>query len=218
MADKSLALWRCPIYGEEDTEALTPSGVQKIKRLGLVVCRMNVARFLDIVPKGVAASFWKEGAASEKSLLLADGTSLSPSKGNATTAKNAKRKNPGNDVGVRGARTVILITGKKISNSKRKKGKDTAVHQISFRFPAWVNTFGISDWLGTTIDNAKFNIDPGANQVRPYFKVQGGRTYAIMGRNQAISESTDISVPISTAEVNALKAKIDAKYLAKFGT
>jgi hypothetical protein len=217
MADKSLAIWRAPIYGEEDTEALTPSGVQKIKRIGLVTCRMSTARFLDIVAKGVAASYWKEGAASEKTLALADGTMLSPSKGTAQSAKNAKRKNPGNDVGARGARTVILITGKKITTSKRKKGKETATHQISFRFPAWVNTFGISDWLGTVIDNAKFAVEPNANQIRPYFKVLGGRTYAIMGKNQAV-ESTEITAPLSTAEINALKAKIDAKYLAKFGS
>ena len=217
MADKSLALWRAPIYAEEDTEALIPGGGQKIKRMGLVVCRMNVARFLDIVSKGVAASYWKEGAASEKTLALADGTMLSPSKGTSQTAKNAKRKNPGNDVGARGSKTVIIITGKKIANTKRKKGKETATHQISFRFPGWANTFAISDWLGTIIDNAKLAIDPGANQIRPYFKMQGGRTYAIMGRNQAVSESTEVSAPISTAEINALKAKIDARYFAKFG-
>jgi hypothetical protein len=179
---------------------------------------MSVARFLDIVAKGVAATYWKEGAASEKTLALADGTMLSPSKGTSQTAKNAKRKNPGNDIGARGSRTIILMTGKKIANSKRKKGKETATHQISLRFPSWVNTFGISDWLGTFIDNAKFAVDPGANQIRPYFKMTGGKTYAIMGRNQAINESTEISAPLSTADINALKAKIDAKYIAKFGS
>jgi hypothetical protein len=218
MADKSLALWRAPIYGEEETEALTPSGLQVIKKLGVVTCRMSVARFLGIVEKGVAASYWKEYQASLKSLSLADGTTLEPSKGTAQTAKNAKKKAPGNDIGARGSRTVTIITGNKILNSKRKKGAKTAVHQISFRFPSWVNTFGISDWLGTIIDNTKFNVDPGTGQVKPYFKVQGGRTYAIMGRNQAVSESTDILAPITTAEVIALKAKIDAKYLAKFGS
>ena len=149
---------------------------------------------------------------------MADGSTLEPSQGSAQSAKVSKKKNPGNDVGARGSRTIILMTGNKIANTKRKKGKATAVHQISFRFPSWVNTFGISDWLGTVIDNAKFAIEPSQSQIRPYFKVLGGRTYAIMGKNQAVSESTDYTAPISSAEITALKSKIDAKYLAKFGS
>lgn len=152
----------------------------------------------------------RERKAGKRSLLLADGTKLTGTQaGNEIITSEIVVAVSG-----RGSRTVILKTGKLISDSQRVKGKENAYHTISFRFPSFATILNISEALGEIIPAAKMKNPPNTTDVWGYFTVKGGRRYPIMLGTEA-ETSTDINVAETSAEVAALTTQANLKKVRK---
>lgn len=178
---------------------------------GVFSCNMNAARFLDINDKAIALPVMiRERKAGKRSITLADGTTITATQDGSETAATEIVL----PVSGRGSRTVILKTGKLITDSQRKKGKQTAYHTISFRFPSFVTVLGICESLAEIIPAAKIKNPPNATDVWGYFTIKGGRRYPIMLGTEAES-STDFSVSETAAEMAALVAQGAAKKIRK---
>ena len=106
----------------------------------------------------------------------------------------------------KGSRTVILQTGNKINDSKRKVGAANALHTISFRFPSWATILTIADALGEIIPPQKIAASPNNNQIYPTFKVKGGRRYPIAKQSAAKTEPT-AKVATTNADLQAIAAQ-----------
>ncbi len=157
--------------------------------VGYFSCRASTARFFDIEGLATPGLIISERSSSGRSRTLADGTQLAGQEGTPTEISTVKTQIV-LPVSARGSRTVIIQTGNKIEDSQRKTNKDGAFHTVSFRFPSWATILTIADALASTIPEGKLNRSPGANQAFPYFKVKGGRSYPIMKRSAAISNTT----------------------------
>lgn len=208
MADKSLGKTYFPILRK------TPKDAKRAitDPLGFFSCRLSTTRFFKLEDESAntLAVLIKSRKGGDRSLTLADGTKLTPSK-EGSTSEEVDIVLP---IGSRGTRTVILKTGNKIEDSKRKKGKESAYHTVSFRFPAWATILTISDALGSIIPKDAIKADPKASDVFPYFTVKGGGTYPIMNKTDANSNET-ASVATTAAEVIALAAKTDGIKIKK---
>lgn len=88
-------------------------------------------------------------------------------------------RSTGGTYGVPGSKTAILICGKRVGST---------FNRISFRFPGFVTAKEISDLLGTVIPAARISSTPDATQIRPFFRIKGGRTYPIMSASGAAAE------------------------------
>ncbi|MCV3216032.1 hypothetical protein OGM63_21390 [Plectonema radiosum NIES-515] len=174
---------------------------------GVFSCNMNAARFLDINDKAIALPVMvRERKAGKRSITLADGTTITATQA-GTEIATTEIVLP---VSGRGSRTVILKTGKLIADSQRLKGKTTAYHTISFRFPSFVTVLGICEALGELIPASKIKNPPTATDVWGHFTIKGGRRYPIMLGTDA-ETSTDYSVSETAAEMAALVVQGAAK-------
>jgi hypothetical protein len=203
MATANLGRLYFPIYRKTGSDA----GRSNPDPSGVFSCNMNAARFLDIADKAIALPVMvRERKAGKRSITLADGTTLTATQDGAETATSEIVL----PVSGRGSRTVIIKTGKQIADSQRKKGKSSAYHTISFRFPSFVTVLGICEALGEIIPPDKIKNPPKATDIWGYFTIKGGRRYPIMLGTEAES-STDFSVSESSAEMAALVVQGAAK-------
>ncbi|HIK27958.1 MAG: hypothetical protein N3E45_17125 [Oscillatoriaceae bacterium SKW80] len=161
--------------------------------LGYFSCRLSTARFLDIEGDTTLPVVIRERRGFQKSRTLADGTTI-VGREEGTVIISGTASKIVLPVSTKGSRTVILTTGKGISDSKRRFGKENAFHTISFRFPSFATVAIISEALGEIIPTNKINGTPNPNQIKPYFKVVGGRNYPIMQKAAAESR-TAANVP-----------------------
>lgn len=204
MADKALNRVYFPIYREttDDAQRSNPDP------LGYFSCRLSTARFLDIEDKIKAPiiTSTRSGSATGRSLTLADGTKLEQATGQIQIpeTKIVLASNP------KGSRTVVLKTGNLIEDTTRKKGRASAFHTISFRFPSFATILNIADALGTLIPPGKIGAPPGQTEIWGLFTVLRGRTYPIQEQASAKADAgTD--VPLSDAELASLAAKASGK-------
>ncbi|MBW4678402.1 MAG: hypothetical protein KME52_31820 [Desmonostoc geniculatum HA4340-LM1] len=198
MADKPLGRAWYALFRETSGDA----GRVKVDPYGYFSCRLNVARFLDIENKTFNGTIYgaKRNYTAERSLTLADGTTLSKS------AANTDGKNAGEPVPIRrtvGGRSVIIKTGKQIGVPVT--GKPKRYHTISFAFPLWATVPTIAEALGELIPTTKIKTTPTASDVYPNFTIKGGGTYGIMQAGAAISSATVSTVPAT------LKQRVTAK-------
>ena len=207
MATATLGRIYFPIYRKTTGDA----GRSVDDPVGVFSCNMNAARFLDLNDKAIPLPVMvRERKAGKRSLTLADGTTLTATQ--AGTDTNASEIVV--PVSGRGSRTVILKTGKLITDSQRVKGKNSAYHTISFRFPSFATILNISEALGEIIPATKIKNPPNATDIWGYFTVKGGRRYPIMLGTEA-ETSTDISVAETSAEVTALATQANLKKVHK---
>lgn len=207
MATKPLGRIYFPVSRKTGGDA----GLSRPDPSGIFSCNMNAARFLDIEDKAIILPvITRERKAGKRSITLADGTTLTATQDGAEVAKTLIVS----PASARGSRTVILKTGKLISDSQRVKGKTTAFHTISFRFPSFVTVLGICEALAETIPAAKIKNPPNATDVWGYFTIKGGRKYPIMVDTEA-KKSTDFNVPKTQAEMDALAAQGNIKKVTK---
>jgi hypothetical protein len=207
MADKSLGRIFFPIFRK--TSGDTGRSVQD--PIGVFSCNLNAARFLDLdelaIPLPVMV---RERKAGRRSITLADGTKLTPTAAGADVS-SSEIVIP---VSGRGSRTVILLTGKQITDTARVKNKANAFHTISFRFPSFLNILGISEALGEIIPGTKIKNPPTAADIWGHFTVKGGRRYPIMLATAA-ETSVDYDVPETESEINALMTQAGIKKIRK---
>ncbi|AKG21248.1 hypothetical protein [Calothrix sp. 336/3] len=178
---------------------------------GVFSCRLSTARFLDIESKIISGVLIKERKAYTRSLTLADGTTITATPTAGTEIAASEIVLP---IGGRGSRSVILTTGKLIADTKRTVGKGSAYHTLTFRFPGWATIANISEALGELIPANKIKETPTSDDIRPYFKVVGGRTYPITLESDA-ETSTDVQVPENSTELEALQTQADIKKTRK---
>lgn len=199
MATQSLNRIYFPIFRKTSGDA----GRSLKDPIGVFSCNMNAARFLDIASRQVPLPVMvRNRQASQRSLTLADGTTLVRTEQGAQIAAS-KIVVP---VSGKGSRTVILQTGKLIADSQRRKNKQSAFHTISFRFPSFCTVLTISEALGELIPPNKIKNPPGATDIWGYFTVKAGRRYPIMLGTEA-EQRPDVDVALLPAEVQALEAK-----------
>lgn len=171
---------------------------------------MNAARFLDINDLKITLPVIEyERKSGSRSITLADGTTLTQtSAGTATAASTLIRTASG-----RGSRTVILNTGKQITDTKRVKGKTSAFHTISFRFPSFATILDISVALGQLIPSAKIKNPPTATDIWGHFTVKGGRRYPIMER--AVAEADTVTEVVQNDQEMAALATVEGNKRAR---
>lgn len=208
MADKSLIKVYFPILRK--TSGDSKRAVDD--PYGYFSCRASVARFLKIqdLAKETLTVGSKKRETYLRSLILADGTKLSSSTSGSTQV--AESEVPVS-VSSRGSRTVIIRTGKEIASSTQEGAtnpKSKRYHTISFRFPGWATVWVIADALGTIIPSDHIKLDPGADDILPYFTVKGGRKYPIMAKSDATS-SPDAQVATNPQEAASLANQADIK-------
>jgi hypothetical protein len=157
-------------------------------------CLSITAKFLDI--DKLAVPIIKEikvKPTKGRTLSRADGSTLKRGSKNADGIP-VEYTRPGSVS--KGTRRVVLTTGKKI-------GESTNYHTISFRFPSIATIITIADALGTLIPADKIKPVPTATSIAPYFKVVGGRQYAIMQKAAAESRA-GATVPLTVAQIKQL--------------
>lgn len=168
--------------------------------LGLFSCNMNAARFLDLDKIKVSIPMMiKERKAGQRSITLADGTTLTQTSAGSEIAKTQIVS----QLSGRGSRTVILTTGKLIADSKRVKGKAAAYHTISFRFPSFCTILNIAEALGEIIPPAKIKNPPSGADIWGYFVIKGGGRYPIV-EQAAAKASTLTSVPLNDTDLQTI--------------
>ena len=172
---------------------------------GYCSCRLSTARFLEIEDKVASDVIISTRQSGQRSLSLADNTKLTGNEGsdNIISVVETEIVLP---LAAKGSRTVILQTGNKINDSKRKVGAANALHTISFRFPSWATILTITDALGEIIPPEKIAASPTQNQIYPTFKVKGGRRYPIAKQSAAKTEPT-AKVATTNADLQAIAAQ-----------
>lgn len=209
MASQSLARIFFPILRKTDGD----SGRSIKDPLGFFSCNLNAARFLDIDKLSISLPVIQvKRKGGSRSVTLADGTTLTQTTAGANIAESVLLL----PTSAKGSRTVILKTGKKITDTKRIKNPNAAYHTISFRFPGFATAVVISEALGEIIPADKMKNPPNATDVWPYFIIKGGRRYPIMLGTDA-ETSIDADVAESPAEVEALAAKAENVKAVKKG-
>lgn len=202
MATKSLDKKYFPIYRETTDDA----GRVLKDPIGVFSCRMSTARFLDIDKLNYNFQVEVARKGGKRSLFLADGTQMTNSEANTDQARSDSTiilsSSP------KGSKTVTIRTGKKIADTQRKTGKDSAYHTVSFRFPGWATIKVIADALGEIIPAGKLSSDPGETEVKNQFKVKGGGTYFILSKTVAENQP-DAVVPETEAELNTVLQKAE---------
>lgn len=164
-----------------------------IRTLG-VVCSsaLNFAKFLDIPDTTAAVPSERVSAVIGHQRTLVNATG-----GSGTTAVVEHERGIPFPTGRPGSKRVILFTGKPTGTNSNRK------HQISISVPSIMSLKDISDFLGEIISPSKIKSDPGATDVKPFFKVMGGGRYPIMTQTEA-KTSTAAAVPLTTAESNQM--------------
>ncbi len=198
MADNPLGRIYFPIYKKTSSDA----GQSNPDPLGVFSCNLNAARFLDIDKLKITLPIIEyERKSGKRSITLADGTKLEQTAaGTATAASTLIRTASG-----RGSRTIVLNTGKLIADTGRVKGKKSAFHTISFRFPSFATCLDIAIALGQLIPANKIKNPPTATDIWGHFTVKGGRRYPIM-ESTAAEADPKTEVVNNPQEMNGLAA------------
>ncbi|QSJ20106.1 hypothetical protein JYQ62_16160 [Nostoc sp. UHCC 0702] len=197
MATKPMDRKYFPIYRETKND----EGRVVKDPIGVFSCLMPTARFLDIDKLEFDFQIEVTRQGGQRSKTRADsGTTLGGTDAavsDSVIIRSIKSK---------GSKTVTIKTGKKIADTKRKTNKDSAFHEISFRFPGWATNKVIADALGEIIPAGKLSSDPGETEVKNQFKVKGGGTYYILAKSVA-EASTEAEVPDTEADANNVAQK-----------
>jgi len=145
-------------------------------------CIPRVADFLDIRDRVYTPSEGDlvERAGYTRSYTKADGTTgeVTVEAGNRIYLPNGRP----------GAKKVELITGGVTPQGTKKI--------LSFTFPSFMSVAEIADALGELIPPAKIATTGtvGANEIQPFFRIKGGRTYPIVPNAAAIAATrTDVA-------------------------
>lgn len=150
-------------------------------------CIERVANFLDIKDRVYTPS---EGdlvdrAGYTRSVPKPDGTfaDVTVAEGKRIYLANSKA----------GGKKIQLVTGLKTA-----KGTNRKLHMT---FPSFMSVAQIADALGELIPATKINTTGtlGAAEIKPFFTIEGGRTYPIMPNAAAVA-STATDVAITEAE------------------
>lgn len=150
-------------------------------------CIERVANFLDIKDRVYTPS---EGdlvdrAGYTRSVPKPDGTFAD------VTVAEGKRVYLANSRA--GAKKIHLITGLKTSKGTNRR--------LSMTFPSFMSVAQIADALGELIPATKINTTGtlGVGEIKPFFTIEGGRTYPIM-TNAAALAATATAVSITEAQ------------------
>lgn len=207
MASRTLERIFFPFYKKTTGD----TGLSKPDPIGVFSCNMNAARFLELDDLRITLPVIEyERKSGQRSITLADGTTLTQTAaGSSTAASTLIRTASG-----RGSRTVILKTGRPITDTKRVKGKQGAFHTISFRFPSFATCLDISIGLGQLIPAAKIKNPPTATDIWGFFTVKGGRRYPIMDNTTAEADP-NVETVENEQEMNGLSAQEGVKRARK---
>lgn len=167
-----------------------------------VICSssLNFAKFLDIPDTAapVPAERISAVAGSTRTLVTASG-------GEGTSAVREYERGIPMPKGRAGSKRVTLFTGKPTSTGSKR------THTISILVPSIMGLRDIAEFLGEIIPLSKIKADPGATDIKPFFKVEGGGKFPIAAQGTA-EASPAVDVPASPTEAAA------AADLAKQGT
>lgn len=191
MADKPLGRDYFAILREQQEI----QGGKEIKPLGFFSCIQSTTRFLGLQAKAVAAgsiiTFTRKKAV-KRSEIRPDGTRLDASVADKAEGGSSTNIAVEASVGMRsyskGSKSIVLKTGKPITDGAARKG---SYHTVSFRFPQFATNLIISNALGQLLNADTVAHTPNEEQIFPFFISSGGKRYPIATAAAATSKNIE---------------------------
>lgn len=173
-------------YGYIGFSQRRTQAAQQGQRYGVARLKINAINFLDIpdeIWETAPPTFENISRDAHSRRLLRGGVGDLDTGAEATIPVAEGVYSPGFDAKNIGSKTIILTTGirldplsQPVSGNRRKPPN---YRTIAVRFPGWATNGTIAELLALIIPVGKFQKVPGATEIAPFFKTEGGRSHAI---------------------------------------
>ena len=197
-----------PLFVDQPTDAATDS---PDKQIGYFSCMPWGAKFLDIEDKAVksssGASFTKRKGGARSNTRVDGVTKTAVLKNAVADSESLNGFTDG-----RGAKRVVLVTGRPVADSK---AKSKTFHTIGLAFPSFATNLIISLALGRIIPAAKLEANPKATDIYPWFRSAGGKRYPIILLGSGVPDPDQPTVKVGGEMTVADLAATDSQRQAK---